>query len=373
MTRPHPILIDLAAGRSPRPLDPAEAPALVDAAFEHRMGGLLWSSIGRREVQLPRDEVTRLAARDLAVERHHLQLWAAATELHRRLGALGIGVAFAKGVTAEARWYERLAERSCVDIDVFLEPAALSRLGEVIDALHPAHPLRSDGPALVRSGVLQSIDLVFQGIPIDLHADIFKIEIPTRQRDLVWARTALVSGHDGVRVRALDPELSLVHFLLHLNKDRFARLIGFADVARVLSREELDWAFIESFLAREGIRVPVYASLHAVTSALQLPAPPVPRPGGWRGSTWTRLWPEEGRLLGNRGLARDQHRQLLLPLLTEGRIGEGMRWLLRRRLFPPRAMVPIWYPDTRGPYLMRVAIGRILRARDRRRVAQQVR
>ena len=336
------------------------------------MNGLLWSSVGRHEVVLPRDQAARLAVGDLAVERHHVRLWAAATEIQRRLGDLGIGVALAKGVTAEARWYERLAERPCVDIDLFLEPGALSRLGEVIDALHPGHPLQNDGPALVRSGILQSIDLVFDGIPIDVHADIFKIEIPTRRLDHVWARTAMVTGHDGATIRALDPELSLIHFLLHINKDRFARLIGLADVARVLARERLDWGFIESFLTREGIRVPVYASLHAVTSVLGLPVTPAPRPRGWRASAWARLWPEDGRLLGHRGLARHQHRQLLLPLLTEGRILEGVRWLLRRRLFPPRAMVPIWYPETRGPYLVRVAVGRFLRARDRRRLARQV-
>ena len=373
MTRPHPLLIDLAADRPPRDRVPADPDALLASAADHRMTGRLWTAVSGGLVELPPAHAADLASRDLAAERHHRHLWATIDSIARRLADIGVEIAVAKGVVAEARWYDRLGERPGADIDVLLEPASRTRVADVLDALQPDHPLRAGAPRLVRAGILQSVDLTVRGVGVDLHADLFKIEIPTRQLATVWARTTTVTGPGGVVVRTLDAELSLVHLLLHLNKDRFARLIGHADVARLLAREDLDWAFLERFLHAEGLRVPVVSSLHAVADALDLPPPPLPRPTGVRAAAWQRLWPESIRLRGNEGLAVHQHRQLLIPLLMDGRAPEGARWLLRRRLFPPREMVPVYYPDTQGPYLVRVAVGRVLRARDRRREAQRFR
>lgn len=326
-----------------------------------------------RRLGLPPAEMREAAGRDLLAEHHNRRLWEVIREIQLRLASIGVGAAVAKGVVAENRWYDRPGERPCVDIDLVLEPTARTRFDDVIGALHPTHPLRPGLPILVRQGILQSVDVTVLATPVDIHADILKFEIPTRSLDTIWSRTVEVAGPDDLRVRALDAETSLVHFLLHLNKDRFARLIGFADVARLLSREALDWGFVDAFLAREGLRVPVYNSLYVVTDTLGLDPPPVQRPEGWRSRVWQRLWGEETRLWGHAGLVNRTHRQFLIPLLAEGRTTEGIRWLARRRLFPPRAMLPLYYPDTKGPYLVRVATGRLLRARDRRRAAQRFR
>jgi len=283
MVRPHPVLFDLAAGRPPRTVAPDAADHLLESAIDHRMTGLLWSAISGGGIDLPSEHERRVAARDAAVELHHRRLWDVMDAIHARLHALGIGVAFFKGVVAEARWYDRLAERPCRDLDLLLEPQARTRIGEVLEALQPAHPFREQLPPLVRSGVLQSIDLIVDGLAVDVHLDLLKFEVPTRQAERIWSRVTKVATPEGRSVPTIDDEVSLIHFLLHANKDRFSRLIAYADVARVLRRGEgdLDWPFIDDFLRREGLRVPVYSALGAITDGLGL-QPATARPAGWR-------------------------------------------------------------------------------------------
>ena len=68
----------------------------------------------------------------------------------------------------------------------------------------------------------------------------------------------------------LAPELALVAFLTHLNKDRFAYLSAFGDIARVVGHPGLDWDLVERFVAGEGLAVPVWKSLDVVARTLEL-------------------------------------------------------------------------------------------------------
>src|SRR5205823_13647832 len=123
---------------------------------------------------------------------------------------------------------------------------------------------------------------------------------------------------DGTTIRVPDAELSLIHLLLHLNKDSFPRLLGYADVARILSREQLDWAFIDGFVREEGFEVAAYCSLMTVVDRLELPRPDVMVPQGPRAAAWRAVWPEKATLLGSAGSERSR-RQDALPFLAPGR------------------------------------------------------
>lgn len=370
MVRPHPVLFDLAAARTPGAVDVREADGVVGSAVDHRMTGLLWSAIAARRIELPGDHEHRLAARDAAVELHQGRIWAAMRTIQERLEAVGIGVAYFKGMVVATRWYGRPAERPCRDIDLLLEPGARARIDDVLGALQPTHPYLRLVPDLVRTGILQSVDLMVDGLAVDVHLDLLKFEVPTRQADRIWARVTRLPAPGGGTLPAIDPEVSLVHVLLHANKDRFARLIAYADVARAVRGEVgLDWAFIDDFVRAEGLRIPVHSSLSAVTSALSLPSIVTP-PIGVRARAWRVLWPPDSHLQGTLGLMTRQHHQFLLPLLAEGRFLEGVRWLARRRLVPPGPALDMYYPDARGPYLARVTVGRLRRALARRHAAR---
>jgi hypothetical protein len=362
------LLIDLVAGRELRAVPAAEAERRPDEALEHRVEGLLWDAVRRGSVPLPPTFVQRLARHDLRTQAGNGRLWKALQDVDRILGDIGVSVVAAKGVAAEARWYDRLGQRPCNDVDVVLDPAAVPRIRDVVAALEPSHFMLDDLPALVGSGILQSVDVTFAGVEIDIHADLLKVEVPTRQADVLWSRSTDVAGPGDMRIRAIDAEMSLIHFLIHLNKDRFARLLGYTDVIRILRSADLDWDFIDRFLAREGLRTPAYAALDAVARDLGVPALTHRHVGAVTGAVWQILWRPPLRLRGLSGTVSQAHRQLWIPWLAPGRFAEAVRWWLRRRVFPPTALLPVYHPDTSGSYLRRLAVGRIRRIKERRRI-----
>jgi hypothetical protein len=371
MPRPHPLLLDLAALRTPRSATSSNPASVLASAIEHRISGLLWTSIERGVVDMPAAQTHELAARDLVVQAHHERLWSLASEIQHRLRRIGVESAIAKGIGAETRWYVRTGERPCRDIDLVVDPAATARVDDVLAELAPRHPMRPEIAEMLRTGVLQSVDLVVDGVPIDLHVDLLKVEVATRGRAALFERSIEVTGSHGSTIRVLDAETSLILFAIHLNKDRFARLLGYADIARLLAREPFDWPFVETFLAREGLRMPVYAALHAVSSDIGLRPPPVPRPRGARARAWNRLWPPDQRLRGYVSIGTNEHRQLWIPWLAEGRIREAFRWWVRRRAVPPRELLRIYEPDVGGPYPVQWAVGR-LRGWRRRGTAERL-
>jgi hypothetical protein len=362
VARPHPVLVELAAGRAPDPF-PDTDDGLFAAAADHGMSGLLWTWV--REHAPDFSARAHLARIDAAVRHRHGRLWATLARVHDDLGAIGIEVAAVKGVTAEARWYGRTGERPCSDVDVLVDPGATGRVGEILAVLAPGHPLAADADALVRGGVLQSVGARVDGMSVDIHVDLFKVGFPVRRPEVVWERTRERAFADGPTVRVLDPEVALVHFLLHLNKDAFPQLLGYADVARILATEDLDWAFIERFVRAEGFDVLAACSLAEVTGALGIAAPALPAGGGLRTRAWHAVWPERALLLGGTGTDRSR-RQEVVPFLVRHRLGDALRAALRVAVPPPKA-VAVWYADLPGPYPRRLLRGRARTVRSRRR------
>jgi hypothetical protein len=299
---------------------------------------------------------------DIRTWGRHQLLWDGLVKVTRRLEGMGLRVASAKGLTAEARWYGRAGERPCFDVDLLLAPEDIGRIGEIVAELTPDHPLRDTVQSLVNHGHIQTVDLFVDGIPVDLHVDLLKLEIlHSRQRDLIWDRVVPFQLTDGGTIRVVDPEISLVHFLVHLNKDRFAYLLGFADIARICAKEPLDWSFVDRFLQREGLAQHVYLALDAVLETLEIAPPPHPRPLGWRVFVWKKLWSRSSRLRGDAGRFRSRRRQFWLALTARGRSFEALRGYLTR-LVPPSSLASYRAPGVEGPYLWRIIAGRVVNA-----------
>jgi hypothetical protein len=349
--------------------DPEE---LVRSALEHRVAGLLWSEVAAGRLELGRPWTDELLQEDIRAWARHQLLWKGLVQVTRRLERMGIGVASAKGVTAEARWYARTGERPCFDADLLLAPDDIPRIGDVVRELMPEHPLGDSVQALVNGGALQSVDLFVDGIHVDLHVDLLKLEIlHTRQARVIWERVVPFRLADGSTIKVIDPEVSLVHFLVHLNKDRFAYLLGYADIARICAKAPLDWDFIDHFLRSEGIESHVYLALDTVLGTLGVPARAHPSVHGLRASAWRRLWSPSFRLRGDIGRVTSRQRQFWLGLLTRGRGLEATRGYLAR-LFPPAALARYQAPGTGGPYLWRIFGGRLRNAKRRREAIARV-
>ena len=370
MGRPHPSLVDLAAGRNPVGV-PADPGQLVRSAIEHRMAGLLWSSVEAGRIDLPPRNRLDLARLDLQTRAHHERLWRTLDRIIDHLDAEGIAVASAKGVVAEKRWYDRLGERPCIDIDLLLDPADLGRASAVLAALQPDHELLADIDEIARTGRLQSVDVLFDDVEVDLHFDILKLGVGIRNPSLVWDRTEIVITPGGRRIRALDAEMSFAVLLIHALKDRFAYLLGLTDVRRLGDIAGLDWVFIEKFMESEGLSAVGYSSLEAIYEALGLDAPTHPAIRGWRGAASRRLWPSSIRLQGQVGRIDHHRRQKLVPFLMPGRGLDGAA-ALTRLTFPSSRLVDYYHWDTTGPYLWRLAVGRLRRARERREAIMEL-
>src|SRR4029453_9611259 len=267
---PHPALIEVAAGRRlPAVTEPGP---LLRSAFAHGMAGLLLSEVERARPPWRRTALAVLTARQAAVRAWHQRLWAGLASVAATLEELGVEVAVAKGVVAEARWYDRMGERPCSDLDLLLSPADLGRIDDVVAAIEPSHPLCGSVRRLAEQGLLQSIDLECDGVPIDLHWDILKLGIPSRNRQAIWDRTVPFTAPDGRLLRVLDAESSFVHLLVDPNKGRFRRPLGFADVARIHELEALDRAAVRWLGRADGIEASVGASWDVVVRTLRLPA-----------------------------------------------------------------------------------------------------
>jgi Uncharacterised nucleotidyltransferase len=379
---PHPALIEVAAGRGLPAV--TDAGPLLRSAFAHGMAGLLLSEVERARPPWRRTALAVLTARQASVRAWHERLWAGLTSVAATLDDLGVEVAVAKGVVAEARWYDRMGERPCSDLDLLLSPAQLSRIDDVVAAIEPSHPLCGQVRRLAERGLLQSIDLERDGVPIDLHWDILKLGIPSRNRQAIWDRTVPFSSPDGRLLRVLDAESSFVHLLVHLNKDRFRRLLGFVDVARIHELEDLDHAAVRRLARTDGIEASVGASWDVVVRTLGVRAGDDLQAGGVRSVVWQIAWRPSVRLRATESTIRFRHRQWLIAVLSRGRAVEAVRcWA--RVTFPPAELLAYHHsgyarrwgaepvsvaPRSRGWAL---TIGRIQAARRRRRSATAAR
>ena len=370
MARPHPLLLAIARGQPlTEPDDPA---ALVASANEHRMTGMLWSRISASELALDELNRARLMQRQVIQRAHHRRVWGALEAVAARMAPLGVQLATFKGPTAAARWYDEEGQRPFGDLDLLVGPNDHRHAEAIVRALDPDHELLAVVQRFVDSRALPSIDLELDGVAIDLHFDLLKFEVPSRRLELFWSRTLPYPLPGGTTIRVLDPEASLVQFLIHVNRDRFRHLMGHIDVARVIEREQLDWDAVFMLMRSEGLEVPLTLTLEAVAEVMQLDLPLHPKPRGWRAWVWRRLWSPGVRLRGDVAHYKYRNRHRALPFLARGRFGDAVRdWM--RYLAPPRELMDVHFPETSGPYWKRNIEGRLRHVLARRRASARLR
>ena len=357
MARPHPALFDLATERPMQPV--RDFDALLASAVEHRMHGLLWSRVEVGELPNTGEWQRPLAMLSLRSEAHHRRLWNAINVNAEKLAEIGVELAYFKGVVAESRWFARIGQRPSGDIDALLDPAALGRVDEVVRLLSPEHPLIGDLEHLILGNHIHYLELIVDGVNLDLHFDLFKLGLGMDQRRSVWEGCRGYVMGSGREVKILSPELALVQRLLALNRDRFPHLLGYVEVARVAAEDSFDWVAFESLVRDEGFEAPVFGSLAAVGDVLDLPeAAGHLVDHSWRLRIWQVAWSEPARLHGAQARRMHQKRgYVLLPLLIRGRAMDAMRsfW---KRLFPPRVVLEYNHPNGSGPTFWRWMVAR---------------
>ncbi len=366
MSRPHPELLSLAKGL----LDPTRLDEeVLSSAIEHRLAGLVQTAAMEGRVTGSPELLARLEAYDLETWVRHQVIISELGRVKALLDTAGIRFMVLKGVAAEARWYGRVGERPCWDLDILIDPDDPDHADEAVRLLQPDHVLLGRIGNLIRSGHLQSFTVISGPIVIDLHTDLFKLGVPTRSNRLLW-QTSVTTPVEGVgRVTVASAAFSLIHFLTHLNRDRFNRLLGYVDVGRVLDDPDLDFDLVDRILESEGLEVVASSALSAVGNVLGRQQIPLSAAGGWRRLAWDYLWPDAIRLRGQEGRLRFTRRGLMLPFLLRGRFGEAVRSLWRR-LAPPAVLIEYVHGDQAGGAWIKALRGRgafVLRRRAARR------
>ncbi len=351
MTDPHPALFNVAAGS---PIDVVEHPErLLQSAIEHRMSGLLASRDDIVDL-MPDHQRLRLTSIQAALWAQNTVLLDRLTKITSLASDVGIRVGTYKGVVTEQRWYGSVGERVMTDIDLLVDVRDTAKTIEFVTAIDRTHRLLDDLPELLAGGLLQSIDLRYENVSVDVHFDPLKMElVPTVDLEEFWSTMEIVEL-PGTRVISPTPARTLVMTLLHTMRDRFRWLGAYADVARICKDPSLDWDEAEKFAVAQGYRGPVLFSLGRVNKSLGLDTKLKPKSA----VALKLLWPERRSLLGTSEEFPPPRSTLKLAVLAKGRSMEAASaWL--RRLLPPRSLMDYYYPESRGPYFFRVVAARV--------------
>jgi hypothetical protein len=321
----------------------------VDSAIEHRMASLLVAAAVAQE-DIPVDVLAALTAFDMAVAVRRKEQDRVFQLVHDRLSSAGVVHTFVKGPASARRWFAHPSQRPYSDIDVVVPKGPSFR--SALSVLSPSHPALALSVGEDGIGFLSSVDLVVDGVRVDLHADALQTGLDPRRSDDWSVGTDLLGGD----VRVLDPEHDLIVFLLHQGRDRFRFVLGLAET-RFRLRRPIDWDLVEALARREGIWDQVAVALEVMCEELQVDSPVMP-PNGWRTAMWRRLWNPSVRFLGELGRIRHIIRgRWLMPLTIRGRSSEAVRWMIRS-IFPPDPVMRLRYPNASGPYLWRVVFRR---------------
>jgi len=356
------FLTMLAAGRLPARIPNHEG--LVSLAVEHKMHGLVASALDSGEDDASNELRTDIVSVDGQTWARHVFLTSELSRVTSSFGKRGVEHYVIKGPAIERRFYDRIGERPFGDLDVVLLAPF-----PIVDALEVLGDTVRD-PAVVQDmaddGWIQSVDVTLpSGALVDLHLDPLKLGFQSRFSRSVRSHLESMTI-DGTTIETLDPTASLIVALVHLNRNRFRQLSGFADVARILTRSEIDWDAFADLVRADGLEVLIDGSLRAVRDELDLDEDLIV---GWTSRSplrsvapkkvvWNLAWRPSTRLSGLSGRFRMGRRsQFLMPALCRGRSAWVIRWMTRR-LVPPPQVLKLNHPSAGGPYLVRLISGR---------------
>lgn len=359
MARPHPSLIELAAGR-PLPQHLGDPITLVQSAAEHRVAPLLAATLSGEGRSLGAVADRLLAFEDLAGRSRHDHAVATLEHAVQRLTDAGFSIGTAKGVSAARRWWPDPRLRPCNDIDLFINPTDMDRMDDLVAALDSGNSLLGNVARLAKRGTLQYVSVLSDNhahLSIDLHVDVMNLLVRTRQLDLLWARTMSSPLANGTTVRVLDPSLALVHLVINQLRDGFPFLLNLVDLRYALADPGLDWNVVADFVSGEGWEALVFGPTQACCAKLAIPYEGPPPPRGWRAHLANALYPERRYLGGQANLFTTWGRELVLPLAGEGRRSELVGNLFRR-FFLPRDLIED-RSGRSGPYPLLLANYRV--------------
>jgi hypothetical protein len=247
-------LLRLVQAEQPFPDDvPADLwPALLEAAREAEVQGLVAERVLSQGTRVPPGVGRELTALRLHEARHHGFHFVEAERIAGVLGARGIRWVLLKGAGLARTAYDAPVERAFRDLDVLVDAA---RHDEAIAALRALGYADAD-PAPVQAVQRAThfhVALAGLGKPrVEVHWAVVRPEDPY-QIDPRWLLEGAVVPAETPRVPCPPAEAQVVHAAANQVRCGFTQLKRIVDVDRIARRGGVDWARVAELASVGGL------------------------------------------------------------------------------------------------------------------------
>jgi hypothetical protein len=171
----------------------------------------------------------------------------------------GVDCILLKGADLIPRLYGVLGLRAMVDVDLLVHEGDLRAIDRILRGL--GYRSQIDGnPAYVDPNDTLALDIITKVWYVD-------------EQDVIWQR-ALQRDFEGISVKGMGGNDLLIYLTAYsvIHRGYFSAVFP-QDIALLLEREKVDWAFIVEEASRRHLRIPLYHGLSYVSRCARVPIP----------------------------------------------------------------------------------------------------
>ncbi len=235
---------------------PDRWPTLVDCADQHGVTFLLWQTLSELADLMPAREMQRLEQRYRTNVHKSLIFARELIRISDCMDGLAVDVMPYKGVVLAETVYGDMALRQSGDIDLLIRVRDFPRIREAVRGLGymPHSPLSSrEEEAYLRTGYEYTFDSPAGPNLLELQWALQpRFYAVDMDMDGLFQRSVQVTIA-GRSMKTLSVEDLILVLSLHAAKHAWARLIWLCDIARIMSRPNLNWDWIKQQAGELGI------------------------------------------------------------------------------------------------------------------------
>ena len=257
-------------------LQTVEWATVLRLAEHHGTSALLYQNLSRLGSGVPPDVMVSLRERYEKNVRKSLFLARELMLILDRLDGLGIEVIPYKGIVLSEVYYGDMALRQAGDMDLFVRRNELSRIKDAVREL--GYTPRANIPQEAEQNYLASgYEWTFDS---PAGKNLLELQWALQPRfyaldydmDGLFERTVSVTVA-GRGVKTPSPEDLLLVLSVHAAKHVWGRLIWLCDIAQIVTREKLNWDWVQSRALEFGVARILRVTLLLANRLLLLPLP----------------------------------------------------------------------------------------------------
>jgi len=222
---------------------------IVELARQHGIAQVLRACWKAQGTAPPPMASGRIQAIHLASSARNILLFHELEIIVRAFQAAGITVVPLKGAWLAESVYATIAQRTMVDVDLWVQRKELDAARQVMESLGYSSRSKADRPQELQDALTGETQLFkADATMVELHWNLFPGEWVRHtariDEQAVWGRTLPYKGED---VRQLSPEDTILHLCVHLAVNHQMSLTGLRtllDLDRLRRRWNIDWSTV---------------------------------------------------------------------------------------------------------------------------------